>query len=778
MLAASLWSATPINAQPTGEIAGQVKDAIGSPLPGVTITLQGPARLVALTDGGGSFSLPKLPPGAYELTASLDGFAPAVRTLNLSAAERPFVTLTLLVRTLEQVLVTASRTGDGDVQATPLAVSVLSGTDLERSQAHTVEDVAGSAPSLTFSQNTGFSQLTIRGIGTNGVFAGSDPSSAVYIDGVYLARPAMVLADFLDLQRIEVLRGPQGTLYGRNAVGGALNLISKTPTNDLETSARFAAGDLDTLRGEARVSGPIVRGRFMGSASILRGVREGFVRDLDHPNKALGGEDVTAARGKLHVVFNSRSNLLLSADLTRQEGTPLTYAKVLAVKPGFQVDNPPDLHEIRASTIAESRNLQYGTAARFTMQLAPETTLTSLTAFRQLDYDVLADTDITELDLVASRVHEIHHQMSEEITISRRRPGLTWIGGLFLFGDVDRQPTSIRFGGPRLENRIDPTVEASTGAIFGQTTIALTRRLSATGGLRYTRERKTIVNAAQFYTLDPPAVAVPDSGFSYTDAMSHEAWTPKAGLELRGEHTLAYVSATRGFKSGGFNASSPEAGRGYAPEWAWSYEGGLKSTVARGRARVNLAVFQTDYTDLQVQIAIRPGVLDISNAAAATIRGLELEGATELSREWHVGGHLTWLDARYDRYVAVGVGGVTGNVAGHRLSNAPAWSGRLWVEWDRDLGPAGALLLRADSRWQTTVFFTPFNDAIQRQRPYCLLDVTAELGPRHRPWSIGIYARNLTNEDYITGTFSSPPPAIGGRPGSPRHVGIQLVLRK
>ena len=206
---------------------------------------------------------------------------------------------------LEHTVVTASKTGETDVQTTPLAVTVLTGTDLNRLQDHTIEHIAGRAPGVTFSQNTGLAQLTIRGIGTNAVFAGSDPSSAVYLDGVYLARPAMVLADFLDLDRIEVLRGPQGTLYGRNSLGGAINLITKPPTDDVEASVRVGGGNQGIFRTDARVSGPIIPGRLMGSAAILRGVRTGQVRDLEHPDHPLGGEDVFGARGQLRVVFNA-----------------------------------------------------------------------------------------------------------------------------------------------------------------------------------------------------------------------------------------------------------------------------------------------------------------------------------------------------------------------------------------------------------------------------------------------------------------------------------------
>ena len=777
-VAATVLAVGPVNAQPSAQILGTVSDATDAPLARVTITLQGPVDRTSHTGPDGGFSFRNLPEGEYQLGATLAGFAPARRVFRLGARDQTVISLTLSVLVLEQVTVTAAKTGERDLQTTPMAVSVLSSTELQRGLAHTVADIAGSAPSVTFSQNSDYAQLTIRGIGSNVVFAGSDPSSAVYLDGVYVARPVMVLADFLDLERVEVLRGPQGTLYGRNAVGGALNLITKGPTNEVEASARVAAGNFNTLRAEARVSGPIVRDRVLGSAAFLRGTRQGFVRDLDHPERPLGSEDVTAVQAKLHILFNRKSDLLVSGDLTHKDPTPLTYAKVLAVKPGFQVDNPADLHEVRTSTLSSNRTVQGGAAVRLTAQLAAATTLTSLTAFRTLDFDNRNDADITELDLASGHVRELQHQWSEELSVSQQRHRLTWIGGLFLFDETDRQPVSVRSGGPQLENRFEGNVEAHAGGVFGQATVGLGDRVSATAGLRYTHEQKTIVNAGQLSTLDSPATLVAGSVYAYTDAITHTAWTPKFGVDMRvRENSFAYVSATRGFKSGGFNLTSREPGRGYAPEWVWSYEGGLKTDI-RGRARVNLAVFHTDYTDMQVQTAIVPGVIDISNAAAATIRGVELEGTTRVARAVHAGGHLAWLDATYDRYIAVGVGGVTGDVAGHRLNNAPEWSGRLWVEWNAEVGRAGLASVRVDFKRQTTVFFTPFNDLVQRQRPYGLVDLTAEFGPSRRHWSVALYARNLTNEDYITGSFSSPPPAIGGRPGEPRSVGIQLAVAR
>ena len=776
VLVASLQPADAFGAAQTGRIAGSVEDPTGGGIANAAVSLAGPVDRTATTDADGQFAFGDLPDGEYRLRVGPDGFAPAEQRVRLSNGAAVSVTLRLVVRVVETVVVTASKTGERDLQSTPLAVSVLSGEELRRSESQTVEDLAGQSPSLTFSQNTGYSQLTIRGIGTNAISPGADPSSSVYVDGVYLARPAMVLADFLDLERIEVLRGPQGTLYGRNAVGGALNILTKLPSDTFQASVRIGAGNLGALRAEASASGPIVAGRLRGSAALLRGVENGFVSDLAHPGHPLGGVDVLAARAKLQYVWSPRVDLLLSGDVTDQDPTPLTYAKVLVVKPGFVVDNPKDLREVRSSILQEGPKLQYGTAARLAVQFSPQVLLTSLTAFRKIDYDPLLDTDITELELVAARGHEIQHQWSQELTIAGSSPGRSWVAGVFLFGDQDRQPTTIWLGGPRLVSTLDPEVRSRSGAVFAQATFGLTHGVSATAGLRYTHERKTIDNAGRLETQNAPPRLVPGSSYSYSDAIADDAWTPKLGLEWHvRDRTLAYVSATRGFKSGGFNISSREAGRGYAPEWAWSYEAGLKRNLAGGRAALDLAAFRTNYTDLQVQANIRPGVLDISNAAEATISGVELEASGAIVPGLRLGGHVAWLDATYDRYVAVGVGGATGDVAGNRLSNAPEWSGRLWLEWSRSAGRLGTLSLRTASRWQSTVFFTPFNDVVQRQSPYGLLELSAELGPRH--FTVSPYVRNLTDEGYITGTFGSPPPAIGGRPAEPREWGVRLAVR-
>jgi iron complex outermembrane recepter protein len=343
--------------------------------------------------------------------------------------------------------------------------------------------------------------------------------------------------------------------------------------------------------------------------------------------------------------------------------------------------------------------------------------------------------------------------------------------GLFLFKDIDRQPTVTDLLAAGLVNRLNPIVRTESIAAFGQATIALGSRLSGIVGLRYTNDDKTMDNSGGSTTRGTTL-----SSFQYRDSAAAAAWTPKFGfnLQLR-EEAVAYASATRGFKSGGFNASAASAGRSFAPEWAWTSEVGVKASVLNKRVTLNGAAYFTDYTDLQVQTHVRPGVIDITNAATASIRGIEVESQVQPAPGWSAGGHVAWLDARYDRYTAVGPDGSPIDAAGRRLSNAPEWSGRAWLEYARPFRHVGVFSLFLDVVSQSTVFFTPLNDRIQQQRSHSLVSANITIRPRPH-WSVGVYARNVTDTDYITGTIGSLLPAIAGRPGEPRQVGVQLTL--
>ena len=602
----------------------------------------------------------------------------------------------------------------------------------------------------------------------------------MYLDGVYLARPAMEFVQFLDLDRVEVLRGPQGTLYGRNAVGGAMNLISRPPTNDFQASADFTAGNFGELRADARISGPLKRDRVMGSVAFTRGVRDGYVHDLEHPDHPLGGDDVTAARGQLRVVFDRRTNLLLSSDVDDQGGTPLTFNKVLAVKPGFQVDNPPDLHDVRASALAWNRTLQYGASARLTTALTPSTTLVSLTAYRKLDFEFFVDADITELNLLTTHQHEWQHQLSEEITISHEQPRLTWVGGVFLFDEADHQtfwvdqPAGTNPDSARPARRRDQPRGLRTGD----------RRIDvpALGNRRRSLHARGEGHRQRRRTLQPRRSVSGGSRFGLRLFRFHCAQRLDAQDRPRDEAAARRARLRVGDARVQERRLQPVVNSGRA---AATLRSGRGATKADGKARSWAAVpgstclpssWITRTCRCRRPSAI--GVFDIRNAAAATIRGVEVENTSRIGRGIEAGGHVTWLDATYDQYIAVANSGATGDVAGNRLNNAPEWAGRLWIEWTGDIGRSRRLSIAADATAQSTVFYTPFNDNIQRQGPYGLLGARVEYGPSHRRWAVAAYARNLTNTDYITATFGTSPAAFGGRPGPSRQFAIDFTVRR
>jgi iron complex outermembrane receptor protein len=769
-----LLMAAVVAAGQNGRVAGVVVDATGAALGGARVTFSGPTAGEVTADAAGEFLATGLAPGKYEFTARRDGFVPATHRAAIEGGEAVSLRIALSISAEFSTTVTASRLGPQEAKSTPMAVTALQPAELARLDARGIDDLSGFAPGLTFSQNTGFAQITMRGIGTTAVFAGTDPSTAFYIDGVYIARPVAMLGDFLDVERVEVLRGPQGTLYGRNTIGGAVSVITRSPTAQRETSFRLQASNYRGYRLGARASGPIVSDRILGGISFTRSAQRGTVKDLGFPSRPVGSENATDARGKLHFLLGRRLDIMASANMNHQEPVPLGYFKVLAVKPGFTVDVPRGSREVHTSVAGTTRTMFYGGTVQTNARLPRGINLTSVIAYRALDHDLVVDADVTELNLTETHLSERQQQVSAEFTLAQRAARVNWLAGAFFFNEHDRQPTHVPLPAAAREILLNPVAGTNSSALFGQATMTITSAVSATAGLRATRERKTYDNSGNTHAIDDPGAVVPGTAYAYEESILYCAWTPKFAIEARPrENVLTYLSATRGFKSGGFNLASQTTGRAFAPERAWTYEAGAK--VPLGPFQVSATAFHTDYRDLQVSTAIRPAVIDFSNAAEATIRGVELEWVTPRRGAIGSGGHLAYLHATYDSYIAVGVGGVTGDVSGRRLNNAPEWSGRWFVDWSVP-GLKAPVVFRADTTWQTTVYFTPFNDEIQRQRPYGMLHLSAELTPAHKSWSVLAYARNVTGTDYITGSFSSPIPVIAGRPGDARRFGVELSV--
>ena len=359
----------------------------------------------------------------------------------------------------------------------------------------------------------------------------------------------------------------------------------------------------------------------MANFAVIRDTRDGFVKDLDHPDHPLGSVDNWAGRGQVRVVFSPRNELLVSADYGRFDGVPLRESKPILAKPGFSFDNPDSPWAVRASDLASGQNTQKGASAKLTVQLNSTTTLNSLTAYRTSRQRLFMDGDGTELQLQASEVPDMQQQISEELTVMQRLPRLTWIGGAFLFDeDADAEVRITIY--PAIQLRPFSTNEASARALFGQATFDVSRRVSLTGepGTRPNGKNST-----------PPMVRTCSAPTSWpirarsrlsTAAPPSRPGLRRAACRCRCRTTRSPTSPRReASRAAGSIRGRPA--RLSTPEFAWTYEGGLKRMIAGGRARVNTAVFYTDYQDLQVLSFLRPGVPNITNAASAGITGVE-----------------------------------------------------------------------------------------------------------------------------------------------------------
>jgi len=690
--------------------------------------------------------------------------------------------------TLEDIVVTATKTGATRLQETPIAITAFSAEGMERSGAKDVRDLVGLTPSLQIAENTGQSQIYIRGIGSNNSFAGSDPSTTVHLDGIYLARPGSYFANFLDVERVEVLRGPQGTLYGRNSVGGTINIISRKPNNETRAKVQLTAGNYDLYRGEGFISGPVIEDKLAAGISALYSNRAGYQRNIaPSGSPRIDSEDVASVRGQIRFTPSPAVDITLRADYTNASQVPGGYMKTL-VRTQAQVSplaRDPladsilgNYRLVALNTPEVSGNRNYGYAADISLDLSSNLTLTSLTSYRNNHFTYTIDSDASAALVRRTDQDERQNQTSEEVNL---RGKLSFVIGGYYFKENIATSLKVTNFIPMLQINPNISVHARALAGYAQGTYKLSPILSVTAGLRYTDEEK---NFGQRYLIrtvtatSPLAVgaARATDPIVFNKTGKYKAWTPKFEIDVKPiRNVLIYASATRGFKSGGFNITSANPAQGFNPEYLWSYELGVKADLFDRMLRVNGAVFHYQYKDLQVQAFITPGVTDITNAANAKINGAELEVTAKPVSSLELGGTLSLLDATYSRYLAAPVGTTTVDASGNRLNSSPEWSYSLFGQFTANLDGDRSLFVRGEYARKGRQFFTPDNNSIQTQGSYSLLNASVGVTGKNGKWQVVAFGRNLADTQYVTTTalFTG---AISGRVGEPRTYGLRLVF--
>ncbi|MDB5365742.1 MAG: TonB-dependent receptor [Rhodospirillales bacterium] len=677
---------------------------------------------------------------------------------------------------VEEITVTATKVGATDLQKTPIAISAFTASQIDKSLTYGIKDLVQMTPNLTVPQNSSFAQVYIRGIGSNNVFNGSDPSSTVHVDGVYMARPNAQFVNFFDVERVEVLRGPQGTLYGRNSVGGTINVISRLPGEQLMAKAQETIGNYGLTRTEGYVSGPF-NDRVSASLSGYYVHQDARRENISPTGNDIDNQNQGGMRGQLRIKVSDSVESITRLDFDSRYEHPMGFAKPLFKYTPLTNTILGDYSKVALNQTNLGTVRDYGASEELNATLGNGFVLKSLTAYRRNVTKSRSDTDSSELNTTVSNIKESQRQFSEELNLSGKVGALDFVTGLYYFHEQIASNNLIEARVPNTGTAIAPHVSTNAYAAYAQGTYHLTDQFSFTGGARYTKEIKDFFNTSGTTNLTS-AQFINNGPVRTTAEGRYYAFTPKFGVEFSPtKDVMLFASVTKGFKSGGFNQTNTNPFGGFAPEKLWSYEAGVKSEWFDHKLRLNLTGFVYKYDNLQVQAFIRPGVTDITNAANADVSGVELESVFQPVKNLQVTANLATLDATYAKYPgASGPGGVVVDATGKRLNASPKYTANFAAEYNYDMQGGDLLFGRLEYFWQDKQYFVASNDPQQSQGAYGLMNASVGYETPDGQWRFSLWGKNLLDKQYITIT-ATVSAVVSGRPGEPRMFGARATWK-
>lgn len=641
---------------------------------------------------------------------------------------------------IDEIVVTAQKRSES-VQDVPVTISAFSEEKLDRTGFDALEDLAALTPGLQFGNYGSVSFVNLRGIGNENTTAGGDPGVALHYDGVYVGRPVGTLFSAFDSERVEILKGPQGTLYGRNATGGSINYISKKPGEKFGGEADVTIGDYNWVRTRVAINIPInetVSTRFVG-----------FFEDRDgyQDNPFPGGTKANDAENwgiRSHVNFDwDSASLLLSGTYIEAGGvgskselreaypgtttvpvTPIAGPPGFAFTPGGPTSGVPasnrfvdgngntvfnDLYPFsEAQDFPESQDNDFLIlSATLDYDLGP-VSIRSITGYVETNYLTRQDNDNSILDLAELRLAENSDQFSQELQIlSNSESALEWIiGGYYFNENADRRSQFFRgrydvfaanFG---VESgfEVGGTVETTSWAVFGQATYALSDAVNITGGLRYSEDKKEGINEGQQFNV----------GYSVPVGDTFDDITYRLAVHWKvTDDTLLFGSFSTGYKSGGINqvtnATLDPSAAIYGPETVEAFEVGLKSTLFDGRLQLNTALFHNTYSDQQFQV-FGPAGPEAFNADGSVVKGVEVEVQGNLADWLGFDAGAGYTDSKFDDQVIDGV-----NIGGNQVQRTPEWTFNVGVTAEKSLGEKGDMALRVDYAYTDEIFYSALN---------------------------------------------------------------------
>lgn len=724
---------------------------------------------------------------------------------------------------LSDIIVTAQRRKERLLDV-PIAVSALSSTAMASQNVHSLMDLTARVPSLVTTTSAGYggAPLSIRGIGGangGGEFLSDEPV-AIYVDGVYVARLSAATATLVDIDEIEALRGPQGSLYGRNATAGAVVITTKRPTNHFEASVQADGDSLKDYRLEGAVSGPLVADKVLGRLAVAYNTLGGFGVNVLSGKPANDGHDLTA-RGSLRILPTDRLTVDLIGETFDQHFQPGLFR--VANLTGGTTDSPFKLRPDFGSALSNSQfqaseavfnHITTNSATVIADFRADAFSVNSTAGYRTFDVDGRADSDnAAPADLTGfatlrsySTARLRNSQLSEELRISSPsvKAPLTWMAGLYYIHEQNAvDPFEIYNNAAYFKLGTDATFHAfqtsHAAAAYADVSSQLLPGLTARFGGRYNYDEKAFHNTQQVLTLasgfSPAAGKVVPVGFAvaapptfYAKAVFHNVST-RAVLDYKvSRDVLVYASFSQGFKSGGFNAFGLTPA--FKPETIDAYEVGVKSELLDRRLRLAADVFQYRYDNLQVRLPVPTGGVNIQNAASARVQGVELETTTIPAEGLKLGVNATYLEAQFTSgqlpevppsalfSFGANIPLQTVSIVGNTLSRAPKWQVGLTADYGRPVAANATVTVGLSYRFQTKEFFLETN----QDSPTFQAAAWSELGAHitlaqvSDRWSVTVYGENLTNTRTLTQI--SPLSAFPeGVMNTPRRFGARTALK-
>ena len=666
----------------------------------------------------------------------------------------------------DEIVVTARKVTER-LQDVPIAISAVSAEKIAERDNVRVSELAAAVPNVTFSGGP-LATITVRGVSSQSRYnPGFDSGIGVYIDGVVQGKSYTFDSPLYDVERVEFLRGPQGTLFGKNAIGGAISIVTRNPSFTPTGQFELSTGSFNRFEAQGFVSAPL-SSTLAVSVGGFRVKRDGYVRNL-LDNRRFANDDSYGGRAKFLWKPSDFVKLVLSADYLNEDN----YGYVDEISAGY--GGPTGRYESNVNTPTLARRKSKGISLTADIESGFGATLTSITAYRWAENQRTNDSDVGPLSIVVSESASKQTQFSQELRLSGKLGDrIKYLIGGYLFRQDTNNFAQSTFGPDSgfapLRGQVGNTFgEADTEAVaaFASVDWELVDKLTATVGIRYTDEAKRL----NYQQKGFPLIGAPNLPQEF-DRISATDVSPTFTLRYQPSRAImVYGTASKGFKSGGWNVDNITSPRittfkalRFGDESLWNYELGIKAQFLDNRVTFNADVFRQDYSDIQTpqltQVLGGGGavVAIVTNAASARLQGVEAELTVRPTGILTLNGVLGYTDAKYTKYTDGAL-----NFSGNRLPGAPKWTGNLSATLRVPVSDDWSLGARGEYLYRSSTFGDRENSAARKRPAYASINLSA-----------GIYGKHFDLVGFVNNLADKQDVILIANGGFPAPIGLGL----